>query len=45
MELGRDARKLGVQLGAKAIDDRDDRNGNASRDQAVLNGGGARLIL
>jgi hypothetical protein len=28
MELGRDARKRGIQLSAEAIDDRDDRNGN-----------------
>ena len=44
-ELGRDARKLGVQLGAKAIDDRNDRDGNPGGDQSVFNGGSARLIL
>jgi hypothetical protein len=43
--LGRDARKLGVQLGAKAIDNRNDRNGNPGGDQSVFNGGSARLIL
>ena len=44
-ERGRDASELGVQLGAKAIDDRDDRDGNPGGDQSVFNGGSARLIL
>ena len=45
MELSRDAGELGVQLSAKAVDDRDDRDRNARRDEAVLDGGGAGLVL
>ena len=45
MELGRDARKRGIQLGAEAIDHGDDRDGNPGSDQAVLNGSCPRTIL
>ena len=34
-----------IQLGAKAVDHGDDRNGNAGGDQTVFDGGRARLIL
>jgi hypothetical protein len=45
LELGRDAGELGIQLGAEAIDDRDDRNGNPGSDQTVFNGSSAGLVL
>jgi len=35
---------LKVELGAQRVDDRDDGNRNAGRDQAVLNGGGAGIV-
>ena len=45
LELGRNAGELGVQRGAKAVDDRDDRNRDASRDEAVLDGRRAGFVL
>ena len=45
LQLGRDAGERGVQLGAEAVDDRDNGNRNASSDEAVLDRGGARLVL
>ena len=45
MELSRDAGELGVQLSAKAVDDRDDRDRNARRDEAVLDGGRTGFVL
>ena len=43
-QLGRDARELGVQRGAEAVDDRDDRDRDAGGDKAVFDGGGARIV-
>src|SRR5262249_12857951 len=40
-----DRRELRVQVGAEAVDDRDDRERDARSNQAVLDGGGARLVL
>ena len=45
MKLGGDARKLSVQLGAEAVDDRDDSNRDAGRDKAILDGGCPRAVL
>jgi hypothetical protein len=44
MQLRRDRRELGVQLGAKTIYDRDNRDRDTSGDQAILNRGRARLV-
>ena len=40
-----DRGELRVQVGAEAIDDRDDRERDARSNQAVLDGGGAQLVL
>ena len=45
VELGRNRRKFGVQLSAKAIHNRDDRDRDARSDKAVLNRCGTRLVL
>ena len=45
LELGRNAGELGVQLGAKTVDDRDDRDRDVRRDEAVLDGGRTRFVL
>jgi len=45
VKLGRDAPEGVVELGAKAIDGRDNRDRNARRDEAVLNCGSARTIF
>ena len=45
LELGRDALELGVQRGAEAVHDRDDRDRNSSSNQAVLDRRGARVVL
>ena len=45
MQLRRDRRELGVQLGAKTIYDRDNRDRDTSRDQAILNRGRSGLIF
>jgi len=39
-----DRSKLIIEVGAKAVDHRDDGEGDACRDQTVFNGSGARLI-
>src|SRR6478609_6998405 len=40
-----DRGELRVQVGAEAVDDRDDRERDARSNQAVLDSGGARLVL
>ena len=45
LQLGRDAGEVRVQLRAESIDDRDDRDRNTSGDEAVLDGGSARVVL
>src|SRR5260370_12892 len=40
-----DGGELGVQVGTEAVDHSDDRERNASCNQAVFDGGGAGLIL
>src|SRR5262249_44775451 len=45
LELARNAAERTIQLGAEAVDHSDDRNGDTSGDQAVLDGRGARLVL
>src|SRR5215510_16445213 len=45
LERSVDRGELGVQVGAEAVDDRDDRERNAGSNQAVFNRGGAGLIL
>jgi hypothetical protein len=45
VKLGRDARERVVELGAQAIDHGDDRDGNARRDEAVLDRGSARTVF
>jgi hypothetical protein len=45
MELGRDAIEFGVQRGAEAVHDRDDRDRDARSDKAVLDSGGTRFVL
>src|ERR1044072_702595 len=40
-----DRGELRVQVGAEAIDDRDDRERDPRSNQAVFDGGGARLVL
>src|SRR5690242_12330838 len=40
-----DRGELRVQVGTEAVDDRDDRERDARGNQAVLDGGGARLVL
>lgn len=44
LELGRNARKNRVQLGAKTGDDRDNGNGDTGRDEAVLDRRRSRLV-
>ena len=44
-KLGRDARELGIQRGAKAIDHGDDGDRDTGGNQAVFNSGSARLVL
>src|SRR4051795_10936886 len=44
-QRGIDRREGGVQLAAKAVDDRDDGQRNAGRDQSIFDRGGAGLIL
>src|SRR5690349_21737812 len=44
-ELARNAAERPVQLGAEAVHDGDDRNGDAGGNQAVLNGRRTRLVL
>jgi hypothetical protein len=44
-KLGIDAGELGVEGAANAVDDGDDGNGNAGGDEAILDGGRARLVL
>ena len=44
-QLRRDARECGVQLRAEAVDHCNDRNRNAGSDEAVLDRGGARIVL
>src|ERR1700755_2123262 len=39
-----DVGKLGIDVGAKAVDDSDDRERNAGGDQAVFNSGSARFV-
>ena len=43
-QLRVDAAELRVQRAADAVDDGDDHDGNAGRDQAVFDGGRAGLI-
>ena len=45
LELGRDALELGVQRGAEAVHDRDDRDRDASSDQAIFDGRRAGVVL
>src|SRR5215813_12720139 len=45
LERGVDRGELGVQVGAEAIDDRDDRQRNAGGNEAVFDRGGAGLVL
>ena len=45
LERGVDLSKLPVHFNSEAVDDRDDRERDAGGDQAVLDGGGARVIL
>src|SRR5579863_4666382 len=45
LEGAGNAAERGVQLGAKALDDGDDRDRNAGGDETVFNGRGARLVL
>src|SRR3954452_2480464 len=44
-QRGIDRREGGVQLAAEAVDDRDDGQRNAGRDQSIFDRGGAGLIL
>ena len=44
-QLRRNAGEAGVQLGADTVDNGDNRNGDASGDQAILDSRGARLVL
>jgi hypothetical protein len=44
LEAGRDRRELGVESGAEAVYNCDDRERNAGGDQAVFNGGGAGFV-
>ena len=41
----RDRRERRFQLRTQALQDRDDRNSDAGRDEAILDGGCARLIF
>ena len=45
LQLRRDRRELGVQLGAYAVHDRDDGEPNASCDEAVFNRGGPGFVF
>ena len=45
VELAGDVAERGVQLRAKALNDRDDRDRDAGSDQAVFDGRRARLVL
>jgi len=45
VQLRRDRRELGIQFGAKAVHNRDDCDRNASGDEAILDGGRARLVF
>ena len=45
LELGRDAGEAGVQLAAKAVHDRDDRDRNASGNEAVFDGRRTRVVI
>jgi hypothetical protein len=45
LQLGRDAVELAVERAANGIDSRDDHNGNAGSDEAVLDRGSAGLVL
>src|SRR5438445_11661671 len=45
LERAVDRSELGVQSGAEAVDGGNDRQRNASGDQAVFDGGGAGLVL
>jgi hypothetical protein len=44
VQRGIDGGELGVELGAQSIHDRDNRQRNARRDQAILDGGRAGLV-
>ena len=45
LELGRDALELGVQAGAEAVHDRDDRDRDASGNEAVFDGRRAGIVF
>ena len=45
LEGGVDRRELVFDVGAKSVDDRNDREGDARRDQSIFDGGGAVLII
>ena len=45
LQVGADVAERTVQLAAKALHDCDDRDGNAGGDEAILDGGRARLIF
>src|SRR5262249_41006569 len=45
LQRGRDAAERGVQLGADALHNGDDRNRDAGGDEAVFDGGRTRLVL
>src|ERR1700686_4134677 len=45
LQRGIDRGELGIQAGAEAVDDGDDRERNAGGNQTVFDGGGAGLIL
>ena len=45
LQLRRDRRELGVQLGAKAVHNRNDGERNASCDEAVFNRGGPGFVF
>jgi hypothetical protein len=44
-ERSRNGAERGVQLGAEALNDGDDRNRDAGRDETIFDGRGARLVL
>ena len=45
VQLAGDVAERGVQLRAKSLHDRDDRNRDAGGDEAILDGSRARLVL